>query len=240
MISVVIPAHNEAEYIQACLESLRLQQFTHPYEVIVVNNGSTDATVMKVTSYQERWPLFPVRLLEEPRLGIARACQTGFAAARYDIIARTDADTTVLPDWLARLTKHFADPKVMAVGGSVAYEDNNFFTWNSRTFHGWHTNWGIPYFFGTNLAIRRAAFEAIHGFNIELRRTEDIDVSRRLWLRYSQPGQLIYDPNLTVRTSLRKYRNLYQSIRALPIGVGAYVWAMGGYLKDRAPMLWIK
>lgn len=240
MISVVVPAHNEAILIQNCLESLRRQQFTQPYEVIVVDNNSTDNTMATVQTYHERWPQLDLRLIEEPQVGIAQACQTGFLAARYDIIVRTDADTVVDPDWLTRLARHFAQPAVMAVGGGVRYENNGLFIWSSRTFHGWHTNWGLPYFFGTNMAIRRSAFQAIGGFNTQLQRTEDIDISRRLWERYSQQGQLIFDPAITVTTSLRKYRDWYQSWRALPSGVGAYFVAMYDYLKDRVPSLWIK
>jgi glycosyltransferase involved in cell wall biosynthesis len=240
MISVVIPAHNESTLIQACLESFRLQQFTQPFEVIVVNNGSTDDTVQKIEAYKERFPTFDVRVVDEPRLGIAQACQTGLLAARYDILARTDADTVVAPDWLARMAHHYANPHVMAVGGNIQYESNQLFGLGSRLFRSWH-NWaGIPYYFGTNMSIRRAAFVATGGFNTALKRTEDIDISRRLWLVYRQPGQLIFDSELLVTTSLRKYRSLSQSLHNLPLGVWSYVKTMFEYGWARSMGVWIK
>jgi len=84
-ISVVIPAWNEEREIERCLEGLFRQTHT-AFEVIVVDNGSTDATA----SLAEEWG---VRVIEQSQHGIACARQTGFDAARGAIIASTDADS---------------------------------------------------------------------------------------------------------------------------------------------------
>ncbi|MDH7485682.1 MAG: glycosyltransferase family A protein [Anaerolineae bacterium] len=74
-----------------------------------MDNASTDATA-------EIARRFGARVVREPRKGVARARQTGFEAARGEIIASTDADTRVPPYWLARIVAHFeADPTKMLI-----------------------------------------------------------------------------------------------------------------------------
>src|ERR1035437_9820650 len=87
-VSVVIPAYNEEKYIGACLDSL-MDQKEKPDEIIVVNNNSTDNTAKIVKKY-------PVRLINEEQQGMIPARNRGFNEAKFEIIARTDADT-ILP-----------------------------------------------------------------------------------------------------------------------------------------------
>ncbi len=117
-VSVVVPAYNEERYLGRCLAALARQ--TYPadrFEVIVVDNGSTDATAELARRYG-------VRVIAEPRKGVAYARQTGFEAARGEVIASTDADTVVPPFWVSRIAAHFwADPVLGAVYGPVYWPD---------------------------------------------------------------------------------------------------------------------
>lgn len=125
-ISVVIPAYNEEEHISECLQSL-VDQEVPPTEIIVVNNNSTDKTAEVVKR-------FPVRLISETKQGITPTRNAGLNAAKYEIIARCDADTILPPDWIKKIKEHFADSSIDALAGTVIYYDlpvmngNTFFT----------------------------------------------------------------------------------------------------------------
>ena len=101
-ISLVIPAYNEARYLRACLDAAFAQELPF-FEVIVVDNGSTDATAQLAAQYGG------VRLLHEPKRGIVYARNRGFDAARGDTIARIDADTVLPPDWSAHIAAFYSD-----------------------------------------------------------------------------------------------------------------------------------
>lgn len=109
-LTVVVPAHNEAAGIRGCLDAL-LHQSEPIEEIIVVDNASTDDTAEIVAQYAPR-----VKLIHEPRPGVAYARSTGFDAATGDIIGRADADTRVRPEWSAALKHYFADQAHDQVG----------------------------------------------------------------------------------------------------------------------------
>ena len=94
------------------------QQFTGAYEVIVVDNSSTDDTAEVARAYG-------VRVLHEPQPGVCRARQRGTDAARGEIVVSTDADTVCPPDWLQTgSTRSFrAHPGAVAVAGPCRYHD---------------------------------------------------------------------------------------------------------------------
>src|SRR5215207_10515133 len=95
-LSVVIPAYNEGSYLDASLTSLRQQDFSGSYEVIVVDNNSTDDTAAIASAHG-------ARVLHEPRRGVCVARERGTRAARGEIVISTDADTVHPADWLTRL-----------------------------------------------------------------------------------------------------------------------------------------
>src|SRR5690348_7890348 len=103
MISVVIPAYNEEDYIENCLKSL-MRQEVMPDEIIVVNNNSTDRTEEIVKKY-------PVILITEKKKGTIAARNAGFDMAKGNIIVRTDADTVVPTNWIKKIKEDFQDTK---------------------------------------------------------------------------------------------------------------------------------
>ena len=115
VISVVIPALNEEKFLPTCLKSLEKQEFKKPFEIIVVDNGSEDKTVTVAKS-------FGVRIISEPHRGLPLARQRGLEAAKGEIVAFVDADSTVDKGWLAEILHSFENqPKVVAVSGPISY-----------------------------------------------------------------------------------------------------------------------
>ncbi len=109
-VSVVICAYNAERTMEECLESLRRLRYPR-YEVIVVDDGSTDAT----KAIAERYPEF--RLVSHENLGLSQARNDGILAATGDIVAFTDSDCAVDPDWLTFLVERLLDGRFAAVGG---------------------------------------------------------------------------------------------------------------------------
>ena len=109
-VSVVIAARNAARTLRACLVSLMAQRH-HDYEVTVVDDGSTDGTRAIAASIPG------VRVLDGGGHGPSAARNAGVQAARHDIVAFTDADCTVPPDWLERLVVALRDSQAASVGG---------------------------------------------------------------------------------------------------------------------------
>jgi glycosyltransferase involved in cell wall biosynthesis len=117
--SIVIPTFNRIQTLQQTLEALARQ--THDdFEVIVVDDGSTDHTAEMVTRE------FPsVRLIRQPNLGPAAARNRGIQAANGESVAFTDDDCVPPPDWLARLADGYARyPHVAGVGGYLEAPDS--------------------------------------------------------------------------------------------------------------------
>jgi len=113
-VSVIVPAYNEKEGIASAVSSLATGDYPE-IEVIVVDDGSTDATADIVDGLG----LPNVRMIRKPNGGKSSALNTGIALARHDLIVMVDADTIFEPDSIRRLVQPMADPAVGAVAGNV-------------------------------------------------------------------------------------------------------------------------
>jgi cellulose synthase/poly-beta-1,6-N-acetylglucosamine synthase-like glycosyltransferase len=113
-VSVIVPAYNEKEGIEAAVRSLAGGDYP-AIEVVVVDDGSTDGTA----SIVERMLLPNVRVVRVPNGGKSNALNTGVALAKNDLIVTVDGDTIFEPDSIRRLVQPFARPSVGAVAGNV-------------------------------------------------------------------------------------------------------------------------
>jgi cellulose synthase/poly-beta-1,6-N-acetylglucosamine synthase-like glycosyltransferase/peptidoglycan/xylan/chitin deacetylase (PgdA/CDA1 family) len=188
-VSIVVPAYNEAAGIEQAVRSLASSDYPE-FEVVVVDDGSTDGTGDLVDSLE----LPRVQVIREPNRGKAEALNTAVAAASYDLIAAVDADTVFEPGTLAALVHPFADPGVGAVAGNTKVG-------NRRSLLGLWQH--LDYVTGFNLdrrlydvlgcmptvpgavgAFRRSALLAVGGFSSDTL-AEDTDVTialgRRGW-----------------------------------------------------------
>ncbi len=114
-VSVVIPAYNEEDFIGNCLNSLK-KQSEPPDEIIVVNNNSTDKTNSIAASYN-------VRIIHKNKPGMIPARNAGYDEAKYDIIARTDADSILPPDWVKKIKLDFEQADIDGLSGPIVFYD---------------------------------------------------------------------------------------------------------------------
>jgi cellulose synthase/poly-beta-1,6-N-acetylglucosamine synthase-like glycosyltransferase/peptidoglycan/xylan/chitin deacetylase (PgdA/CDA1 family) len=114
-VSVVVPAYNEEAGIGATVASLLASRYDGDFEVIVVDDGSTDATAEIVA----RLGRPAVRLIRQRNAGKPAALNHGIALARHDILVLVDGDTVFQPDTLARLVSRMRDPVIGAVSGNA-------------------------------------------------------------------------------------------------------------------------
>lgn len=201
MISVVVPAFNEQKYLRNCLESLLHQDYHDSYEIIVVDNGSTDNTFSIARSYG-------VQVLTEIRPGIAWARQKGFEAARGEIIASTDADTVLPANWLSGIDLLFKEnPDAVAIAGQYLLSDGPAITQAAIKFSSIVIPQMVKYtpelwnFPGSNFAVKARAFYEIGGFNPYSRLYEDVDPCQRL----RKKGRIVFNPELIALSSGRAF-----------------------------------
>lgn len=219
-VSVVIPAYNEERVLEKCLQALDTQT-VKPYEIIVVDNNSTDATPEIAQRHD-------VRIVTEKRQGIIYTRLCGFAETRGDIIASLDADSVPKSDWIERIARAFEDEALLGLGGRagiVEISPANMFL-GTTLFHVFVRAWdsrryGLPQhnlIYGHNLAVRRSAWlEArpslyIGPDNQEV--IEDIELSAKLSLM----GPVRTDNKLLVKI---------HALRSLKIEKNKRYWELG-------------
>ncbi|WP_316773681.1 bifunctional polysaccharide deacetylase/glycosyltransferase family 2 protein [Streptomyces sasae] len=122
-VSVIVPAYNEKECIANTLESLA--QSTHPIEIVVVDDGSTDGTSEIARAAADKLGMSNVRVVRQENAGKPAALNNGVRNASYDIVIMMDGDTVFEPDAVYQLVQPFADPEVGAVAGNAKVGNRN-------------------------------------------------------------------------------------------------------------------
>ena len=102
MISIIIPVYNAARYLRACIDSILSQSF-NDYELILVNDGSTDESLSILSEYEKTYSA--IKLIDGPNEGVSKARNKGLARASGDWIAFVDADDYLLPGALTTLSQ---------------------------------------------------------------------------------------------------------------------------------------
>jgi glycosyltransferase involved in cell wall biosynthesis len=200
-VSVVISTFNRGDRIEPALRALLSQTTTVPFEVVVVDNNSSDDTG-DVVARVVRESAGRVRSVFEPRQGLSYGRNTGIALARAEIVALTDDDVIVAPDWIETIARTFSrHPEIDYAGGRVLPR------WLAPP-PAWLTSahwsplalqdYGSEAFVssrdravclvGANLAFRRRVFDVVGLFSPDLGRvkdgigsTEDHEMQLRMW-----------------------------------------------------------
>jgi glycosyltransferase involved in cell wall biosynthesis len=195
-VSVVVPTMNEMKYIQPCIDSLKKQTYKD-FEIVCIDASTDDTPKICAAA---GW-----KIVKQKSKGISLARAEGFAATTGQIIACTDSDTAVDPQWIERIAKAFEDEKVVCAYGPVYFLDGN---WAYKFFGAigftgfllWNRFLGKDHIAGMNFAVRKSAYDAIGGFRADLVTAEDVD----LGLRIRKLGKMIYDKKICVYTSVRR------------------------------------
>ncbi|HNP61526.1 MAG TPA: glycosyltransferase [Nitrospirales bacterium] len=210
-VSVIVPFYNSERYIQRCVEGLLQQSFPREaYELILIDNNSTDSSAEKARQYPG------IRLLTEPKQGAYAARNRGLQEAKGEILAFIDADCVPAHDWLQNIMMAMEQPNLSIVLGQreyggdslvlsmfAAYEDEkHHYVFHSRKkelYYG-HTN---------NMAVKKHLFDELGPF-VERARGSDTVFVRQSVNKYSCEV-VRYCPQIRVRhLEIETPKNLYQ------------------------------
>lgn len=208
-VAIVIPAYNEEDTIRACVTAA-IGQTVPAREIIVVDNKSTDNTPIILKELQEEFPDAPLRILQQVEAqGITPARNMGFDAVTSDIIGRIDSDSVLEPNWVEETTKVFLDENVHAATGPVIYYDMPLRRYMARADDTARRAMSklvkqYHFLFGTNMALRRSAWEAVRDeicLDADREMHEDIDLSVHL---FDDGFTIVYAPTMVAGMSSRR------------------------------------
>jgi poly-beta-1,6 N-acetyl-D-glucosamine synthase len=129
LVSIIVPAFNEERVIEHVIRSLERLDYSR-FEIIVVDDGSDDATHRRARALERDDGRTPIRVVTQPNGGKAQAINRGIASARGDYIMCVDSDSVLTPGSLRAAMRHFRDPHVGAVAGNVKVTNRvNLLTW---------------------------------------------------------------------------------------------------------------
>jgi glycosyltransferase involved in cell wall biosynthesis len=202
--SVVIPARNAAQFLEGQLVALVEQDFAAPYEVLVADNGSTDATAAIAGRWAGRHAF--VRLVDAcARPGIGYARNTGVRAATGDVVLFCDCDDEAAPGWIAEMVE--ALERADVVGGRL---DLTYL--NASAVRAWRsdpelpclpvTMRFLPYATGANLGVRMSAYRGLGGFDEAYTGSHD-DVEF-CWRAQLASYSIAYAPDAVIHYRLRE------------------------------------
>jgi glycosyltransferase involved in cell wall biosynthesis len=228
-VVVVIPCLDDAAFLDTCLDALA-HQTRRPDEVLVVDNGSTDASRAVARSYG-------ATLAVQRRRGIWPAAARGYdlASRTADVIARLDADSVPPRDWVERVAAAFeADPGLDALTGAARFYGGS----PLAHFLGEHYYIGAMYtvltpafghapVFGSNFAMRAGLWRRVRPYVAADDPVihDDLDLS----IRFPRGTRVVYDPTLTMPVSARPFASpaLWTFQRSWPAGAP---WVKRGWV----------
>lgn len=186
--SIIIPAKNEEHNLKACFESLASIEYpADRFEVLLIDNGSTDSTVQVAESYG-------ATVFLKPDLTISGLRNFGAAQAGGDILAFLDADCTVVPDWLTTADVWADKKEVCCFGGPPEIPDDA--TWVQKSWYLVREKseqvTDVDWLESMNMFVRKDVFMAVAGFDESLTTCEDYDLS----LRLQEHGRIVADKSV--------------------------------------------
>jgi len=219
-VSVIIPAYNASATIGRTLEALSRQNCFQPYEVIVVDDGSTDNTANIVSSFAS------VKYLRQDNAGPASARNHGSRRALGDFLAFTDSDCVPHEDWISQLMAGMSQEHVGAVAGSYGIANPGSLLaqciYKEILWRHHHLMPDFPNSFGSyNFCVRKNVFESVGGFNTGYRWAsgEDNDLSYKIigsgWRIYFQRRAFVdhFHPSRVVKYLKEQFRHGFWRVR---------------------------
>lgn len=208
-ISVVMSVYNGEKYAPEAVESILAQTF-RDFELIIIDDGSTDGTKALLENYATRDPR--VRLISRPNKGLTKTLNEGLGLARGEFIARMDADDVSLPTRFEKQVEFlWAHPDCVCVGARVLRVDPYGSPLSESDHKLTHEEidaqlieqglgWAITH---PAAMMRRDAVQKVGGYREQFKTSQDLD----LWLRLAEVGRLANLPEV-----LLKYRYHPESV----------------------------
>lgn len=241
-VTAIVCTHNRAELLRDCLDTL-IRQTLNPsaYEIVVVDNASTDKTAGVVAELQARHASRAITLAREPRLGLSYARNTGVRLARAPIVAFADDDDLVPEHWLEHGVDLFnrLGQSLNGVGGPVfprfTAVPPDWFLDRYET-----SSWGVEprylkygeAFVGNNMMFRREVLEQLGGFPEDLGMSgasmafgEETWVYYRLW-QQNESATFFYSPNLYVHHCIPPWKTTVAYCIRRGFAVGQAAWKL--------------
>lgn len=202
-ISVVIPARNDAEMLEVCLDALA-HQTRRPDEIVVVDNGSWDTTALVARAGG-------ARVVHEAEPGIPQAASAGYDAAEGELIARLDADSIPPADWIEHAVERFEHEPDLSVltgigdfyGATPLVHTLGRVIYLGGMLVALTPYLGHPPIFGSNFVMRREVWQElsneVHRHQREIHDDLDLSLHIKPWMR------VVYDSRFRVQVSARPF-----------------------------------
>lgn len=206
-ISVILATYNDSAYIKEAIESILKQ--TYPYfELIIVNDGSSDNTLEIVNGFIDD----RIIVIDKPNTGLPDSLNVGLDKSCYEWVARMDGDDVAMPDRFERQIKLIKDG-ISVIGGNCVLIDKHNNTIGYTNFSTNHRAICFQMFYGKSqfahpsTLIRKSSLLGIGGYDTNFRAAQDVD----LWYRLSSLGTLVNTSDYILK--LRKSNNNISSNR---------------------------
>jgi cellulose synthase/poly-beta-1,6-N-acetylglucosamine synthase-like glycosyltransferase len=198
-VSIIVPVRNGEKNIENCIKSINCLDYPKErFELIIIDNGSTDKTVKIIENFQFEDNM---KLYFEERKGVYKARNLGVRNAKGEIIIFTDADCIVDSNWVKNIVEYFSDKSVGGVAGEIFPKKGNSIVeryalsigmWSQKSM--FNTD-RLPFAQAGNVAYRRDVFSKI-GYFADILSGGDADYSWRMLLETNY--KLVYAGNAVV------------------------------------------
>lgn len=238
MLSIIVCTYNRDKYLYGALRCIAENGFpTEAYEIILVNNMSTDNTEAECNRFESDYPEVDFRYFFETNQGLSFARNRGIKESRGGTLLFLDDDSYIQPNYLSNLQRQLdVYPEADAFGGKIdpIFESGETPKWLSK----WNYSWvsaidmgdkvcrfeGKAFPIGANMGIRKAMLEKTGNFNTQLGRSkknlmggEEKDLFERI---RQQSGNIYYFPDVLVHHVIPPTRTTKDYVKRLGEGVG--------------------
>lgn len=238
MISLIICTYNRDQFIYQTLEHIAKNNYdSAQYEIVLINNNSTDNTKSECQRFMQDFSQVPMRYFVETKQGLSYARNRGIEEAQGDILVFLDDDSFVRSDYLQKLSAYIKDyPDIMAFGGKIEplFETGIEPDWLCSWTYSWVSAInkgdqvclfkGKSYPIGANMGFRKECLQQCGVFNTELGRTgknmlagEEKDLFNAI---KELELKIYYFPELFVQHVIPEKRTTDEYIKRLGYGIG--------------------
>lgn len=238
MITIIICTYNRDKYIYQTLERIAQNRYdSRDYEIVLVNNCSTDKTESECLRFEKRYPEVPFRYFKEKNQGLSYARNRGIKESRGSMLVFLDDDAFVGENYLLTLNRYLEDnPSIMCFGGRIIplFENGKEPKWLGKWSYSWLSALdkgervclfeGSQYPIGANMGISKEVIDRCGFFDVTLGRSGGNMMGgeeKDLFFRIKSLGiDIYYLPEISVKHCIPESRQTKEYVIRLAQGVG--------------------